>query len=167
MFASPRPRPVHKSTVLTSRRWRGCHDKISSVGDAPRQFDLCTGGDGGVGSSVITALSLLNERSYLTDCTGGAHSSQAQGWQTRGGGGSEWSGCRVGMGGDGVWAGVGAGVADKTLPSPSRESSLSRTMPSADEAMVEDSRGRLQAYTPAESYAGARAGALWPENEDI
>ena len=49
------------------------------------------------------------------------------------------------LGGDGVWAGVGAGVADKTLPSPSRESSLSRTMPSADEAMVEDGRDCLQA----------------------
>ena len=37
--------------------------------------------------------------------------------------------------------------------------SLSRTMPSADEAMVEDGRGRVQAYGHAEScYAGA-AGA--------
>ena len=59
--------------------------------------------------------------------------------------GSECSGARVGLGGDGVWAGVGAGVADKTLPSPSREASLSRIMPSADEAMVEDGRGRVQA----------------------
>ena len=64
------------------------------------------------------------------------------------------------MGGDGVWAGVGAGVVDATLPS------LSRTMPSADEAMVEDGRDCLQAYRPAESTYTS-AGALWPENEEI
>ena len=63
--------------------------------------------------------------------------------------GSECKGARVGIGGDGVCAGDGAGVIDATLLSPSRESSLSRTMPSADEAMVEDGRGRLQAYRPA------------------
>ena len=80
--------------------------------------------------------------------------------------GSEWSGPRVGIGGDGVWAGLGAGVIDATLVSPSRESSLSRTMPSAGEAMVEDGRDRVQAYRPERAVTpGALArSALWPEN---
>ena len=83
--------------------------------------------------------------------------------------GSEWSGARIGMGGDGVCAGVGAGVVDATLPSPSRELSLSRIMPSAEVAMVDDGRGRVHAYRPAERERELRgcAGALWPENEEI
>ena len=71
--------------------------------------------------------------------------------------GSECKGARVGIGGDGVCAGDGAGVIDATLLSPSRESSLSRTMPSADEAMVEDGRGRVQAYRPERAVTPA----LW------
>ena len=52
-------------------------------------------------------------------------------------------------------------------PSPSRESSLSRTMQSADEAMVEDGRGCLQAYRPAERVTRVRGRALAGERGDL